>query len=34
MVGKVLLGNGITAYGDGHYSLIGGSVNTPFTDAP
>ena len=24
MVGKVLTGNGITAYGDGHYSLIGG----------
>ena len=24
MVGKVLTGNGITAYGDGHDSLIGG----------
>ena len=24
MVGRVLTGNGITAYGDGHYSLIGG----------
>jgi hypothetical protein len=24
MVGKVLTSNGITAYGDGHYSLIGG----------
>ena len=24
MVGKVLLGNGITAYGNGAYSLIGG----------
>ncbi len=24
MVGRVLTGNGISAYGDGHYSLIGG----------
>ena len=24
MVGRVLTGNGITAYGDGHYRLIGG----------
>jgi hypothetical protein len=23
-VGRVLTGNGITSYGDGHYSLIGG----------
>ncbi len=27
MVGKVLTGNGITAYGNGANSLIGGSVN-------
>lgn len=24
MVGRVLTGNGITAYGDGHFSLLGG----------
>ncbi len=26
MVGRVLTGNGITAYGDGHNSLIGGDA--------
>ncbi len=26
MVGKVLTGHGITTYGDGHYSLIGGKT--------
>ncbi|MBE9173809.1 hypothetical protein IQ216_12235 [Cyanobium sp. LEGE 06143] len=34
MVGMVLTGNGITAYGNGAYSPISGSVKYRFTDAP